>query len=204
MTIYEEQLMLDLLKCNPNADKPAKTRRTFNDGIDGPMTKQARQNFKMEYGYEPTERNLRLSIAERVPAIEEDSLSFDELIDETFPDEDWWNGIHHFTRGEMACKCGKCGGFPVEPERQLMEIADELREHFDTVVTINSGVRCEAHNKAVGGVAGSRHKLGKAMDFVVQGVSGSIVKMYCDKLIKAGRLRYCYIISGNAVHMDIP
>lgn len=201
MTIYEEQLMLDLLKCNPTADKPARTRRTFNDGIDGPMTQQARENFKMTYGYEPSERNLRLAIAEETPKVDEPS-SFDDLIEETLQD-DWWNGIRYFKRKEFACKCGKCSGFPVEPVRELVEVADELREHFNAEVRVSSGVRCEAHNKAVGGVAGSRHKLGKAMDFCVQGVSGSIVKVYCDKLIKAGKLRYCYIIDGNYVHMDV-
>lgn len=202
MTVYEEQLMLDLLKCNPNSDKPAKQRRTFIDGVDGPLTEQARKNFKMEYSYEPTERNLRLAIGDSVPKIETDGSTFDELIEVTFGG-DWWTGIRHFTRTEFACKCGKCGGYPVEPVRELVEVADELREHFNAEVRVSSGVRCEAHNKAVGGVAGSRHKLGKAMDFCVHGVSGSIVKMYCDKLIKAGKLRYCYIIDGNYVHMDV-
>lgn len=186
MTIYEEQLMLDLLKCNPNSSKQTSIRRSFIDGIDGPSTMQARQNFKMAYGKDPTEMNLRSIIAA-----------------EPLAADDGWQHIRYFKRREFACPCKKCGGFPVEPFLPLVEIADDIRQHFNAAIIVTSGVRCSSHNAEVGGVSNSRHLLGKAMDFCVVGVSGSTVKAYCDTLIRAGKLRYCYIISGNYIHIDV-
>lgn len=112
----------------------------------------------------------------------------------------FWDEIKYFTRQEFACKCGKCGGFPVEPEEKLLRLADRVREHFGSPVRVSSGVRCEAHNAAVGGVAGSRHKLGKAMDFSVAGLSSTLVLPYVQRL---SGVRYAYAIDGNYVHMDI-
>ena len=128
--------------------------------------------------------------------------TFDDLVEDTLV-ADWWKDIKHFTRDEFACKCPRCGGFPVEPEKDLVSVLDDIREHFDAPTRISSGVRCAKHNAEVGGVAGSRHKLGKAADFCVTGHSSTIVKVYCDKLIKAGKLIYCYCIDGSYVHADI-
>lgn len=194
MTNTQVQLLLEYIAIEDNNELYSPQGI---DGVIGPKTRSALSHIKKDYGVD--EKGLIGIIAKTVPHA---APTFDELVEETLQD-DWWNSIRHFKRKEFACKCGKCGGFPVEPVRELVEVADELREHFNAEVRVSSGVRCEAHNKAVGGVAGSRHKLGKAMDFCVQGVSGSIVKVYCDKLIKAGKLRYCYIIDGNYVHMDV-
>ena len=115
-------------------------------------------------------------------------------------DGTFWDGVKHFTRQEFACKCGKCGGFPAEPEEKLLRLADKVRGHFGKRVYVSSGVRCEAHNAAVGGVANSRHKLGKAMDFSVAGFSAALVLPYVQKL---PGVRYAYAIDGNYVHMDV-
>ena len=131
-----------------------------------------------------------------------DVPTFDELVDGTLI-PDWWNDIKWFARSEFACKCPRCGGFPVEPVKELVTVLDEIREHFNSPVRISSGIRCEKHNAEVGGVAGSRHKLGKAADFCVVGYSSTIVKVYLDKLVKAGKLRYCYCIDGSYVHADV-
>ena len=37
----------------------------------------------------------------------------------------WWKDIRYFTRAEFRCPCGKCGGFPVEPEETLVRLADQ-------------------------------------------------------------------------------
>ena len=115
-------------------------------------------------------------------------------------DGTFWDEIRHFTRQEFACKCGKCGGFPAEPEEKLLRLADRVRDHFGSPVRVSSGVRCEAHNAAVGGVAGSRHKLGKAMDFSVAGLSSTLVLPYVQRLTG---VRYAYAIDGDYVHMDV-
>lgn len=86
--------------------------------------------------------------------------------------------MKNFTRSEFACKCG-CGFDTVD--YKLVEILDEIREHFDVPVTVNSGCRCEAHNTASGGMpktatsTGSLHMYGRAADIVVQGIPSAIV-----------------------------
>ncbi|NCC96616.1 MAG: serine/threonine protein kinase, partial [Synergistales bacterium] len=56
----------------------------------------------------------------------------------------------NFNRKEFACKCG-CGHDNVSPV--LVNLLQELRDHLDRAVHVHSGCRCEAHNKAVGGVS---------------------------------------------------
>lgn len=113
---------------------------------------------------------------------------------------DWWDDIKYFKRSEFACKCGKCGGFPVEPKEKLVRVADRLRGQKNAPATVSSGVRCAQHNANVGGVPNSRHKLGKAMDFSIRGVSGAELLALAKK---QPEIRYAYIIDGSWVHMDI-
>jgi hypothetical protein len=60
----------------------------------------------------------------------------------------------HFNRSEFACKC-ECGFNTVDVE--LLEIAEDLREHFGMPIVCNSGCRCETHNAKVGGGKDSQH-----------------------------------------------
>lgn len=113
---------------------------------------------------------------------------------------DWWKEIRYFTRKEFRCPCPRCGGFPVEPEEDLVRLAERVREHFSAPVTISSGVRCPEHNREVGGVATSRHLRGKAMDFCVSGAAGAKVLSYVQSM---GGARYAYAIDRNYVHMDV-
>lgn len=115
--------------------------------------------------------------------------------------ENWWDNIKYFSRHEFHCKCGRyCNGFPAEPNRLLIEQADIVREHFGAPVFVSSGVRCRQHNANVGGVDGSRHRLGKAMDFRVEGKSASAVLKFVKTL---PNIRYTYAIDGSFVHMDV-
>ena len=114
---------------------------------------------------------------------------------------DWWKDIRYFTRSEFRCPCGKCGGFPVEPEEKLVRLADQVREHFGSPVIVSSGVRCQAHNDELdGSVKNSYHLMGKAMDFCVLGVPGATLLAY----VKTLPVHYAYQI-GNSdfVHMDV-
>lgn len=67
----------------------------------------------------------------------------------------------HFTRAEMACKCG-CGAHEVSPV--LVERLERLRRGLGRALVVVSGRRCEAHNQAVGGVTASEHLTGEAVD----------------------------------------
>lgn len=113
---------------------------------------------------------------------------------------DFWDEIEFFDKSEFACKCGKCGGFPKEPQEKLIKVADRVRKHFGKPATVSSGVRCTTHNANVGGVSNSRHLSGKAMDFSIQGVGGNTLLAYVQK---QPEIRYAYVIEGNWVHMDI-
>ena len=54
---------------------------------------------------------------------------------------------------------------------------------------INSGYRCEAHNKVVGGSPNSQHLLGKAADIVIQGLDPILDTYdYLDDLMLSGEI----------------
>ena len=116
------------------------------------------------------------------------------------PSSDFWDDIKYFKRSVYACKCGKCGGFPVEPHEKLVRAEDKVRDHFGSPAHNSSGIRCETHNANVGGVANSRHLYGKAVDFRVDGKSAAQVLEYVQKLPE---IRYAYAIDSNYVHMDV-
>lgn len=115
---------------------------------------------------------------------------------------DFWKDIRYFSRSEpyIACPCGRCGGFPVEPAEKLMRLADSVRDAAGKPMIPTSTVRCKAHNADVGGVWNSRHMLGHAMDFRIQGLTAAqslaIVRQQSGVV-------YAYAIDGQHVHMDI-
>ncbi|MGD9171264.1 MAG: D-Ala-D-Ala carboxypeptidase family metallohydrolase [Candidatus Thiodiazotropha sp.] len=84
----------------------------------------------------------------------------------------------YFTREEFACRCG-CGKDTVDAE--LLELLDDVREHFSSPVMIKSGHMCSRYNKKTGGSIESKHLDGKAADIVVTGVSPFDVYDYLDQ-----------------------
>ncbi len=83
----------------------------------------------------------------------------------------------HFSRKEFACKCG-CGFDVVDVE--LVQILEEIREHFDQPIIITGPNRCSEHNSKVGGASKSMHAVGMAVDFKVEGVKSGIVADYLE------------------------
>lgn len=71
-----------------------------------------------------------------------------------------------FKLEEFRCRC--CGGLlPLAKENieALVEnVLDPARQRYGGPVLVNSGYRCLAHNKAVGGVPNSQHLVGQAAD----------------------------------------
>ena len=115
---------------------------------------------------------------------------------------DIWANVKHFKREEFRCKCGGkyCDGFPAGMDPLLLALADRVREHFGAAAIVSSGLRCEQHNKNVGGATGSRHKRGKAMDFRIKGQNSSAVLEFVKE---QPEVRYAYAIDGSYVHMDV-
>lgn len=78
---------------------------------------------------------------------------------------DDWADIKYFSKKEFACKCGKyCDGYPAEIDLGMVKIADAIRERLGVPIGVNSGLRCRAHNSAVGGATSSQHLYGTAAD----------------------------------------
>jgi len=84
----------------------------------------------------------------------------------------------YFKRSEFACKCG-CGFNAVDAG--LLAVLEDIRGFFGQPVTITSGCRCYAHNKAVGGSKNSRHVQAIAADIKVKNISPDVVSDYIDQ-----------------------
>ena len=77
----------------------------------------------------------------------------------------------HFYLNEFECPC--C--HRVMLDEGLLESLERLRRLWGKPIVITSGYRCEKHNLAVGGVRGSQHTLGKAVDIAVKPIEMSRV-----------------------------
>ena len=196
MNIRQIQNLLDYLGYDPGVI----------DGANGPNTRDAVKSFQRAEGLtvdgiagEQTQIRLK-------DAVWQDRFSKDNTVPSSGqPPEKtgtFWDSIKYFTRDEpyIACPCGRCGGFPVEPAEKLMRMADAVREAAGKPMVPTSTVRCDAHNAEVGGVATSRHRLGHAMDFVIPGMTSNQILTIVRK---QKNVVYCYAINEGAVHMDI-
>lgn len=116
-----------------------------------------------------------------------------------------------FKLNEFRCKCGKyCTGYPSLLDVDLIKNLQKIRDEYGAT-TITSGLRCEKHNKAVGGASNSRHKQGKAADIrntASRLESGRKAIMRSWELLPQQRYTYCniggnYPGMGEAVHVDV-
>ena len=170
------------------------------DGDFGPASKLATAGFQGDYGLEADGIFGALTEAKILEAV----AGIAKPVEPEPPAEpnSFWDGIQYFNREEFRCKCGGkyCNGFPVEPSEKLVKLADRVRAHFGAVATVSSGIRCETHNARVGGVSGSRHMRGTAMDFSIRGVPASLVLPYVEAQPETN---YTYAIDSNYIHMDV-
>lgn len=71
-----------------------------------------------------------------------------------------------FNEKEFACRC--CGQLPPEARENVRALVDNVLDPVRTLycgaIRVNSGYRCERHNKAVGGAKHSQHLCGEAAD----------------------------------------
>ena len=119
-----------------------------------------------------------------------------------------WKHSPYFKKEEFRCPCGKCSGYPANGiYKSLVDNMNFLREYFKQSITITSGYRCPANNKAVGGDANSAHLLGGACDFNFTGKV--FTKNEKDTIVYMLKRypNYHYAYSNqtnmyNAVHLD--
>ena len=159
MTVKQIQCLLTYLGYSPGTI----------DGIEGRNTQGAIRAFQADYGLTVdgifgigTEARIREVVASGEPPQQPQDTQGTE------GGADWWKDIRYFKRAEFRCPCGRCGGFPVEPQESVVRTVDEIRRRLGIPISIvdggGSGVRCAAHNAEVGGVANSQHLFGLAAD----------------------------------------
>jgi uncharacterized protein YcbK (DUF882 family) len=87
----------------------------------------------------------------------------------------------NFKSTEFDCK-GKncCSKTPIDIE--LAGYLQVIRNYYGKAVTINSGYRCQKHNKKVGGTKNSRHTQGMAADIAVKGVKPREVAKFAETI----------------------
>ena len=87
-----------------------------------------------------------------------------------------------------------------QPDEALVRAENRVREALGVPIYNTRGVRCQGHNRAVGGVENSLHLTGKAVDFYAPGKSAGELLA----LAKAQpEIVYAYAIDGSAVHMNV-
>lgn len=101
------------------------------DGDLGAKTKAAVYDFQKDFTGlqvdglpgDETQKALRHAVAYGMPDKPNTSGTPPDGGTGTF-----WDGIKYFKREEFRCQCGRCGGFPVEPEEDLVRTLDQIRE----------------------------------------------------------------------------
>ena len=112
------------------------------------------------------------------------------------------NNTKNFKVSEFACHCGNCEN---KIEQKIIDIAQKIRDKAGVPIHINSGYRCPAHNKKVGGVANSKHTLGKAADLSCTIGAINLFVLICDMKTRGELpdLDYAILyIKKNFVHVD--
>lgn len=108
---------------------------------------------------------------------------------------------------ELVCKCG-CNGHTVGKVnhnlRTLQRVLESIRDRLGKPVIINSGYRCEEHNKRVGGVSGSKHMKGQAADIRVHGLSPRELRIKIGQMVIDGYIPKINFIEYNTfLHIDL-
>ena len=104
----------------------------------------------------------------------------------------------NFRLGEFKCKCGKCPSVLVDT--CLVDILQQIRDHFGVSVDINSGYRCKTHNANVGGDPNSSHMQGMAADIRVKGVEPREVAKFAESIgVKRIGLYDSFVHIGSGV-----
>ena len=85
----------------------------------------------------------------------------------------------NFTVGEFASKDGAA---TVLVDEKLVWYLQRIRDRFARPVTITSGYRSPAHNRAVGGATNSLHTKGQAADIYIEGVEPAEIARYAESL----------------------
>lgn len=103
----------------------------------------------------------------------------------------------HFTAAELA---SKDGAKELLISLELLEVLEEIREHFNKPVIVNSGYRTPTWNAKVGGAGNSYHCKGMAADIRIKDISPKEIAKFASEYMKDQGGVICYT---NFVHVDV-
>ena len=175
------------------------------DGLPGKITRRAVLSFQAAEGLAQDGIPGPLTQAALLDAVAKGRFRAEDARTPEETTGTFWDEIRYFKREEkgIACPCGRCGGFPVEPTERLMRTADSIREELGPMIP-SSTVRCQAHNDELQGSAkNSRHIYGKAMDFNCPKSTPAQIEACLTRRKNAGEIRYWYRMSSGWYHFDI-
>ena len=124
---------------------------------------------------------------------------------------DWQWGTQYPNFRKSEFKCPDCGGYGKGIASSLVDVLQDLRDKYGSLV-ITSGFRCLSYNKKVGGVSNSWHLKGQAADFYFS--SGILANQnkrisVVNEIKKMPNVHYTYCnVNGNhpnmgsAIHVD--
>lgn len=113
----------------------------------------------------------------------------------------------NFKINEFECNCGDCK-ISADVKNNLIKLADQLqilRDKVQKPIKINSAYRCENYNdNVVKGAKHSQHKLGKAADIVINGMTPNEVHELVCEMVELGQINFGGIGKYNTfTHLDI-
>lgn len=106
-----------------------------------------------------------------------------------------------FNTIEFDCKGSGCCSKTIISSKLVIYL-QQIRDHFNAPITINSAYRCATHNANVGGAKGSKHTQGMAADISVKGVKPAEVAKYAESIGILGIGLYETAKDGYFVHID--
>lgn len=103
----------------------------------------------------------------------------------------------HFSEKEMSCPC--CGLNICKP--LLFTVLERIRFLAGCPISVTSGCRCKAHNKAEGGAENSKHPLGEAADIYAESLSAAALEAIARTIPEIHGFGRCD--DGKFLHVDI-
>lgn len=115
--------------------------------------------------------------------------------------------LHEFHRSETAARKGRTIEPTAETTMQLQRlvalIMQPIRDHLGRPITILSGYRPPWLNKMVGGSSTSEHMVGRACDFLVQGMRPIEVVRKLEPFLKELPYNQCIHEFGVWTHISV-
>lgn len=120
------------------------------DGIEGRLTKEGYKSLQNKFFTRKSDRDGKYG------------RNTDMLLVNAYNVKKY---TKNFSLSEFKCGCNTkyCTGYPAYLNINLLKNLQTMRNNYGAI-TITSPLRCSKHNANIGGVAGSYHTKGKALD----------------------------------------